>query len=109
MDEELDKMWDNKIYEIIKKSEVIEGHSILRLVWIHSRKTTPAGNIYRHRLRLCADGSTQKYGLDYNETYSPVVIWSTLHTLFILGKVLGWSSRKVDFDQAFPQAELNED
>ena len=29
MGEELDKMWDNKIYEIIKKSEVIEAYSII--------------------------------------------------------------------------------
>ena len=108
MAEELDKMWENKIYEIIKKEDVREGHSILRSVWSHRRKTTPDGNIYRHRSRLCADGSTQKYGLDYNETYSPVVMWSTLRTLFILGKVLGWSSRKVDYVQAFPQAELDE-
>ena len=108
MAEELDKMWENDIYEIIKKVDVREGHSILRSVWSHRRKTTPDGNIYRHRSRLCADGSTQKYGLDYNETYSPVVMWSTLRTLFILGKVLGWSSRKVDYVQAFPQAELDE-
>ena len=29
MDEELDKMWENKIYEIIKKKDVREGHFIL--------------------------------------------------------------------------------
>ena len=64
MGEELDKMWDNKIYEIIKKSEVIKGYSILQSVWIHRHKTTSDGNVYRHRSRLCADGSTHKYGLD---------------------------------------------
>ena len=69
----------------------------------------PNDNIYRPRSRLYNDSSTQKYGLDYNETYNPVVIWSTLRTLFILGKVLCWSSRKVDYVQVFPQAELNED
>ena len=35
-------------------------------------------------------------------------MWSTLRTLFILGKVLRWSSRKVDYAQAFPQAEPDE-
>lgn len=49
MAEELDKMWENKIYETIKKKDVREGHSILRSVWSHRRKTTPDGNIYRHR------------------------------------------------------------
>ena len=59
MAEELDKMWENKIYETIKKKDVREGHSILRSVWSHRRKTTPDGNIYRHRSRLCADESTK--------------------------------------------------
>ena len=35
-------------------------------------------------------------------------MWSTLRTLFISGKVLRWSSRKVDYAQAFPQAEPDE-
>ena len=51
----------------------------------------------------------QKEGIDYQDTYSPVVKWSTIRTLFTLGKVLGWSSRKVDYVQAFPQAKLAEE
>ena len=50
----------------------------------------------------------QKEGIDFQETHSPVIMWSTLRTLFTLGKVLGWASRKVDYVQAFPQASLNE-
>ena len=88
MVEDLDTIFENDIHEIIKKTDVKEGHTILRSVWSHRRKTTPDGVIYCHRSRLCADGSTQKYGVDYNETYSPVVMWSTLITLFILGKTL---------------------
>ena len=58
--------------------------------------------------RLCADGSTHTYGIDYNETYPPVVMWYTLRILFMLGKTLGWSSREVDYVQAFPHATLDE-
>ena len=36
-------------------------------------------------------------------------MWSTLRTIFVLSKVLGWSSRKVDCAQAFPQAKLDND
>ena len=109
VDEEMGKHFDNEIKEIVKRSSVPELKSILRAVWSHRRKTTPDGTIYRHRSRICADGSTQKEGIDYNETYSPVVMWSTLRTIFVLGKVLGWSSRKVDYVQAFPQAKLADD
>ena len=75
---ELYNVYDNNIYEVIKKTDVREGHYIPRSVWYHRRKTTPDSVIYRHRSRLCADGSTQNFGIDYNENYSPVVMWSTL-------------------------------
>ena len=55
MIEEFGKIWENKIYEIIKKKDVREGHTILRSVWSHRLKTTSYGNLYRHRSRLCAD------------------------------------------------------
>ena len=58
MTEELDAMYENKIYGIIKKIYVREGYSLLRSVWSHHRKTTPDGVIYRHRLRPFADKST---------------------------------------------------
>ena len=102
MVEELDKVWESNIHEIIKKSEVRLGHSILRSVWLHRYKTTPDGDMYCHILRLCADGGTQKFGLDYNENYSPVIMWSILRTLFILWKSLRSKSRKVDYIQVFP-------
>ena len=88
MDEEMGKCFDNEIYEIVKRSSVPELKSILRAVWSHRRKTTPDGTIYRHRSRICVDGSTQKEGIDYNETYSPVVIWSTLRKFFCTWKSL---------------------
>ena len=81
---------------------------MLRSSWSHRCKIMHDGNIYRHRSRLFADGSTQKFGLDYNETYSPVVTWSTLISMFILGKIMEYSFRKVDYVQVFPQASLDE-
>ena len=81
-------MWANEIYDIIKKDIVRPGHFILIPVWSHRHKTIPGGKIYRHRSRICADGSIQKFDIDYNETYSPVVMWSILRTLSILGKTM---------------------
>ena len=34
-------------------------------------------------------------------------MWYTLRALFVLGKTMGWSSRKVDHIEAFPQASLD--
>ena len=85
---ELDNMYDNKIYEIIKKINVREGHFILRSVWSYRRKATPDGVIFRHRSRLCADESTQKFDIDYNESYSSVVS----HVVYLTYYVHTWEN-----------------
>jgi Reverse transcriptase (RNA-dependent DNA polymerase). len=106
MQEELERMDDNEIYEEVLRSSVPKAQKILRAVWSHRRKTTPIGIIYRHRSRLCVDGSCQQHGIDYHDTYSPVVSWTTVRLLLILSKLLNLSSHKVDYVQAFPQAPL---
>ena len=107
--DEPNKIIENGIYGIIEKSDIREEHTILRSVWSHRRKITPDGVVYRHRERIDDDSNTQKHGIDYNETYSPVLMWSTLRTLFIIGKTRNWSSRKVNYVQDLPQATLSED
>lgn len=55
------------------------------------------------------DGSRQQYGIDYHDTYSPVISWTTVRLLLILSKLLNLFSRKVDYVQAFPQATLDDE
>ena len=108
MQEEILTMIENEIFEEVPRSTVPPGHPILGGVWSHRRKTKPNGEVYRYRSRLCADGSRQKWGVDFTESYAPVVSWTTVRILFILSKVLGLESRQVDYVQAFPQATLSE-
>eukprot|EP00957_Ditylum_brightwellii_P102903 7842959-Ditylum_brightwellii.AAC.1 len=50
---------------------------VLCTVWSHERKTKPTGEVYIRRSHICADGSRQTFGINYNKTYSPVAQWST--------------------------------
>ena len=36
-------------------------------------------------------------------------MWFTIRTMFILGTITGWASRKIDHVQALPQAELGDE
>ena len=108
MEEEITRMIENNIFEEVDRNAVPLTHNVLRAVWSHRRKTTPAGVVYRHRSRLCVDGSQQKEGIDFHETYSPVVSWTTVRILLILAVLLNLKTRQVDYVQAFPQASLPE-
>jgi hypothetical protein len=82
---------------------------LLNAIWSYRRKRTPAGVLKKHKARICTDGSQQQYGVDYWETYAPVVSWSTVRLLLTLASIHGWKSSQIDFAQAFTQPPIAED
>jgi len=82
---------------------------LLNAIWSYRRKRSPAGILLKHKARICTDGSQQQYGVDYWETYAPVVSWSTVCLLLSLASFHGWQSSQLDFTQAFTQPPIAED
>ena len=78
-------------------------------IWSFKRKRFPDGRIMKHKSRLCAHGGMQQWGIDYWETYAPVVNWLSIRTLLVLSILFGYHSRSIDFVLAFPQVKLEED
>lgn len=62
----------------------------------------------RYRARLLAKGFGQKAGVDYHETFSPVVRYSTLRLLFALAAKLNLDITHLDVTTAFLNGFLNE-
>ena len=48
------------------------------------------------KARLCAGGHRQIEGVDYFETYAPVVNWNTVHLLLIIAAQMELATRQVD-------------
>ena len=61
------------------------------------------------KARFCVRGDQQIEGVDFFETYAPVVSLCTVRMLLCLSIQYGWASRQVDFSNAFVQATLKED
>ena len=49
-------------------------------------------------------GGQQEHGVNFWETYAPVVSWQTLRLFFILSILKGWHSKQMDFVLAYPHA-----
>jgi hypothetical protein len=62
--------------------------------------------VYKWKAQLMVDGSKQKYGVHYDETYSPVMMLATTWFFLIQSILLGWHTRQVDFTLAYPQADV---
>jgi len=107
MFKEVESHVTNKHWELVKRADLPAGTEVLPAVWAFRRKRRIASQeVYKWKARINLHGGKQTKNVNYWETYSPVVGWSTIRTFLILMLINGWSSRQVDFVLAFPQADI---
>ena len=65
--------------------------------------------IKSHKARLKLNSGKQIYGMNYFETYAPVVTWFAIRLMIIFGIIFCWALYQVDFVMAYPQAPIEMD
>ncbi len=70
MDNEMESLKANDVWEL---TTLPPGKQVVGSKWVYKRKTGEDGGIRRYKARLVAQGFNQQWGLDYDETFSPVV------------------------------------
>jgi hypothetical protein len=55
--------------------------NVVSSVWAFKHKRYPDGSIRKLQACICAQGFEQIEGVDYFETFAPVVQWMTLHSV----------------------------
>ncbi|NCF91157.1 MAG: hypothetical protein GWQ05_09390, partial [Verrucomicrobiaceae bacterium] len=82
--------------------------NVLPSTWAFKCKRFPDGLIKKFKARFCARGDRQIEGVDFFETYAPVVMWTTIRLLLILECLLGLVSKQGDVTCAFLHAHLDD-
>lgn len=103
---EMESLAENDTWDLV---ELPPGRKPIRSKWVYKTKRNDAGEILRYKARLVAKGCSQKYGIDYNETYSPVVRYASIRYLIALAVKLDMNIDQMDAVTAFLQGDLSEE
>jgi hypothetical protein len=109
MEDEINKHTASKNWKLVEIKDVPQNTKIIQSIWTFKRKRFPDGRVQKHRARLCAHGGQQQWGINYWETYAPVVNWMSIRTLLVISLKQNLHTRCIDFVLAFPQAPLDEE
>jgi hypothetical protein len=84
------------------------GRSALPCKWVFKRKLNADGSLERYRARLVLKGFRQRYGIDYDAVFAPVVRMSTVRLFFSVVASRDLECHSVDIKNAFIQGNLEE-
>ncbi|KAF2353132.1 Reverse transcriptase RNA-dependent DNA polymerase, partial [Trinorchestia longiramus] len=88
MEDEMASMNINNVWSLV---ECPKNKKPIRCKWIFKKKTGPDGNVCSYKARLVAQGYAQKFGVDYDETFSPVVRFESVRAVNCSDKCVGYS------------------
>jgi hypothetical protein len=85
-----------------------KGGKAMKNRWVYVIKRKVDGSIDRSKARLVIRGFLQRYGIDYNEIFSPVVCMEVLRLLLAIAAALDWEIEQIDVKIAFLNGYLRE-
>ena len=108
MDKEIKTLTEMNTWTVVPRDlAVSKGKRVIKTTWAFRQKRDPMGNPTKKKGRLCVRGDTMVAGIDYGESFSPVVQWSSVRLMLILSIVHGLETRQVDYVNAFAQERVD--
>ena len=105
MEAELQALVDQKTFRLVPWTPTMR---VLGTKWIWKTKLNSDGTLDKLKACYVAKGFNQVAGVDFQETFSPVIRYSTVRLVLSLATMNGWILRQLDVKNAFLHGPLQE-
>ena len=105
MEDEIMALKKNGTWTLVPYSPSV---NIVGNKWVFKVKHDMYGKFQRCKARLVAKGFLQTPGVDFNETFSPVIKASTIRMVLTIAVSRNWEVRQLDINNAFLNGDLQE-
>lgn len=106
MKAEYEALIRNKTWELVPKTS---HQNVVGCKWIFRIKYKVNGELDKYKARLVAKGFTQRPGIDFNSTFSPVVKPATVRLVLSIACQRQWGLHQLDVNNAFLQGQLEDE
>lgn len=103
---EFESLEDRGVFELMKCPT---GRTPIGCKWILKTKRNSDGTIERHKARLVAKGYSQRFGVDFNETFAPVARLESLRLVTAIAAEEKMDLYQLDITMAYIYGDLNEE
>ena len=97
------------VFHAVDRSEVPQDAKILGGRFVYRRKKDQHGLVTGHKVRLVAQGFTQRPNVDFRETFAPVVKFTSIRVLLALAARYRLHVHQADVDKAYLHGSLDEE
>ena len=104
MAEEIEALHENKTWELVPNT----GQKLVDCRWTYKIKYKASGEVDRYKARLVARGFTQRFGVDYVDTFSPVIRMESVRAILAIASARKCELGQFDVKTAFLNGELQE-
>jgi hypothetical protein len=105
MEAEYEALQANHTWDLVPSPP---GANVVTGKWIFKLKLHADGSLERYKARYVLQGFTQRPGVDYDETFSPVVKPATIRIVLTLALSRDWTVHQLDVTNAFLHGTLRE-
>jgi hypothetical protein len=106
MEDKIQALVQNHTWRLVPRTS---HKNIIGSKWVFRIKRKPDGSVDRYKARLVAKGFAQQSGIDYQETFSPVIKFTTIRLVLSIATHHRWPIKQIDISNAFLHDNLTDE